>query len=50
MTPIPLKVRLRYEGNQLNVIDLETDPIAQEQLKMIRGELKEAEARSEGVV
>ena len=40
------KVRLRYEGNQLNVIDLETDPIAQEQLKMIRGELKEAEAKA----
>jgi hypothetical protein len=25
----------RYEGNQLKVIDLETDPIAKEQLKNI---------------
>ena len=41
-----LKVRLRYEGNQLKVIDLETDPVAQEQLKMIRRELKQAEAKA----
>ena len=41
-----LKVRLRYEGNQVKVIDLETDPIAQEQLKIIRRELKEAEAKA----
>lgn len=41
-----LKVRLRYEGNQVKVIDLETDPIAQEQLKNIRRELKEAEAKA----
>ena len=41
-----LKVRLRYEGNQVHTIDLETDPIAQEQLKTIRRELKEAEAKA----
>jgi hypothetical protein len=41
-----LKVRLRYEGNQVHMIDLETDPIAQEQLKNIRRELKEAEAKA----
>jgi Domain of unknown function (DUF3854) len=41
-----LKVRLRYEGNQVKVIDLETDPVAQEQLKNIRRELKEAEAKA----
>jgi len=41
-----LKVRLRYEGNQVKVIDLETDPVAQEQLKIIRRELKEAEAKA----
>jgi Domain of unknown function (DUF3854) len=41
-----LKVRLRYEGNQVKVLDLETDPVAQEQLKNIRRELKEAEAKA----
>jgi hypothetical protein len=41
-----LKVRLRYEGNQVKILDLETDPVAQEQLKNIRRELKEAEAKA----
>jgi hypothetical protein len=39
-----LRTRLRHEGNQLTVWDLETDPVLKDTLKQLRQDIKTAEA------
>jgi hypothetical protein len=39
-----LRTRLRHEGNQLTVWNLETDPVLKETLKQLRQDIKAAEA------
>jgi hypothetical protein len=43
---VALRTRLRHEGNQVEVWDLETNPLLKETIKQLRQEIKTAEAQA----